>query len=99
MFIISFPPPLHAAPPCVVSIECDARRGSLFLLVCDRRAAGWVEDSEDAHRPAARVLDRVRLPWGEVEARARANRRLDTFDVRDSLAFDDVADLVVRMTV
>ena len=49
--------------------------------------------------PGPGVLDAVDAPGRQVEARARLERHLVAADVRDALALDDVADLVVGMAV
>src|SRR5581483_5337026 len=63
------------------------------------RASRGVEDAEDLHHAGARVLDAVHRVGRKVEARAGTERRLAALDVRDALALEDVADLVVRMAV
>src|SRR5438105_8279215 len=58
-----------------------------------------MEDAENAHRSRPRVLDAVDLAGRQVKAGARSERYFVAIDVRDALARDDVADLVVGMAV
>src|SRR5215210_1429149 len=58
-----------------------------------------VEDAEDAHHAGPGVLDAVHLLRRQMEAGADRERDRRVPDVREPLALDDVADLVVAVAV
>src|SRR5918995_3560014 len=58
-----------------------------------------MEDPHDPHHARPRVLDAVNLLGRQVKARAGAERKRLAVDVRETLAGDDVAQLVVGVTV
>src|SRR4051812_16545454 len=64
-----------------------------------RRAVRGVENPEDPHFSWARVLDAMDLTRREMETGTRPKRKLVAVDIGDSMAFKDIADLVVRVAV
>src|SRR4029453_12495258 len=58
-----------------------------------------MKDPEDAHHAWSRVLDAMNLLRRKVEAGPGPERDRVAVDVRESLALDDVADLVVGVAV